>query len=132
MDMGRKENVELVRRGYEAFGTGDMETLKGLLADNIVWHVAGTGRLSGPKMGPDAVIAHFGELFTLSGGTVKVDLHDVVGGGEHVVAIQTNYGERDGKALEMRAATVFTVQDGKVIEAREHLDNTAKADEFWY
>ena len=31
-------NEDLLRRGYDAFGTGDMETLAALLADDIVWH----------------------------------------------------------------------------------------------
>jgi hypothetical protein len=31
-------NEELVRRGYEAFATGDMETLRELLDPEIVWH----------------------------------------------------------------------------------------------
>ena len=60
--MGTAENVELVRRGYEAFNAGDMATLSELFAEDAVWHVAGNGVLSGTKQGRDAVLAYFGEL----------------------------------------------------------------------
>src|ERR1017187_9647570 len=78
--MGSEENANLVRRGYAAFSTGDMATLSGLFADDAVWHVPGSGSLSGAKRGRDAILAFFGELFTRSGGTIKVTLHDVIGG----------------------------------------------------
>jgi ketosteroid isomerase-like protein len=55
--MGAQENVELVRRGYVAFSTGDMATLNGLFAGDAVWHMAGSGVMSGPKQGRDEILA---------------------------------------------------------------------------
>ncbi len=49
-------NEELVRRGYEAFATGDMETLRELLDPEIVWHFPGRSVLAGDHRGPDAVL----------------------------------------------------------------------------
>jgi SnoaL-like domain len=34
---------ELVRRGYEAFNRGDVETLRQLFADTTIWHEPGRG-----------------------------------------------------------------------------------------
>ncbi len=39
--MSEHPNIELSRRGYAAFGTGDMATLTELIADDAVWHVGG-------------------------------------------------------------------------------------------
>ncbi|MFC0457747.1 hypothetical protein ACFFGR_14480 [Arthrobacter liuii] len=39
--MGSQEDAALVRRGYEAFITGDMETLREQFADDVVRHAAG-------------------------------------------------------------------------------------------
>ena len=55
--MGADRNVELVRAGYAAFSAGDMATLNGLFAEDAVWHVPGSGVLSGPKQGRDAILA---------------------------------------------------------------------------
>lgn len=55
-EMGSQEDTALVRRGYEAFITGDMETLREQFADDVVRHAAGTGDLAGYKNGPDAVL----------------------------------------------------------------------------
>lgn len=60
--MGMDKNADLVRRGYEAFISGDMATLREIFAEDAVWHVAGSGVLSGTKQGPDAILAYFGEL----------------------------------------------------------------------
>ena len=129
--MGSQEDVQLVRRGYDAFGAGDMATLSELFNDDAVWHVGGSGGLAGDKTGKEAILAYFGDLFSRSAGTIKVTLDDVVGGENHTVAVQRNYAERDGMALEQRAALVFTIRDDKVCEVYEFLEDTARAAEFW-
>ena len=45
--MGNQEDAAVVRRGYEAFNGGDLETLMGLFADDAVYHVGGSGGLAG-------------------------------------------------------------------------------------
>jgi hypothetical protein len=39
------QNIAVIRRGYEAFGKGDIETLKTLFAPNAIWHSIGAGVL---------------------------------------------------------------------------------------
>ena len=53
--MTEHSNVELTRRGYEAFAKGDLATLTELLADDVVWHVQGVGPLNGNYHGRDEV-----------------------------------------------------------------------------
>ena len=36
-------NVELARRGYDAFAKGDLATLTELIADDATWHALGVG-----------------------------------------------------------------------------------------
>jgi hypothetical protein len=59
--MGSADNADLVRRGYAAFSTGDIAALSELFADDAVWHVPGSGSLSGAKHGRDAILMFFGE-----------------------------------------------------------------------
>ena len=39
--MTEHPNIELARRGYEAFAKGDLAALTELLANDVVWHVQG-------------------------------------------------------------------------------------------
>ncbi|MEY9774502.1 nuclear transport factor 2 family protein [Arthrobacter sp. MW3 TE3886] len=129
--MGTAENVELVRRGYAAFNSGDMATLSDMFAEDAVWHVAGSGVLSGTKQGREAVLAYFGELGARTQGSFQANLEDVVGGENYTVAIQHTRGESNGKTLDMATVITFVVRDGKITEGREFFEDTAKADDFW-
>ena len=129
--MGTAENVELVRRGYTAFNSGDMATLSDMFAEDAVWHVAGSGVLSGTKQGRDAILAYFGELGARTQGHFQANVEDIVGGENHTVAIQQTHGEANGKTLDMPTVITFVVRDGQIAEGREFFEDTAKADDFW-
>lgn len=129
--MGADDNAKLLRRGYEAFGAGDMTTLAELLAEDAVWHIPGKSRLSGDKRGRDAILAYFGELFSLSGGTFRATLHDVVGGEEHTIGLHHNGGERDGKVMDQNAAVVFHIRGGRYLETWEFHGDEANWEAFW-
>jgi uncharacterized protein len=129
--MGAEENAELVRRGYAAFSSGDIATLSGMFAEDAVWNVPGDSPLSGPKEGRDAILAFFGDTMTLTGGTFKVTLDDVIGGETHTVALHHTHGERNGKVLDQKAANVFRIVDGQVVEVSEYSDAGGVGDAFW-
>jgi len=129
--MGTTENVELVRRGYEAFNAGDMATLSELFAEDAVWHVAGSGVLSGTKRGRDAIMSYFGELGARSQGSFQANLQDVIGGEKYTVGIQQTQAQANGKTMDQSTVITFVVRDGKIAEGREFFEDTAKVDDFW-
>ncbi len=53
------KNAEIVRRGYHAFNTADMETLTELFDENASWHTPGRS-IGGDRKGREAVFAQFG------------------------------------------------------------------------
>jgi ketosteroid isomerase-like protein len=48
-----------------------------------------------------------------------------------VVGIQTSTGDRDGKHLEVDNCIVFELEDGRIIDGREHFYDLYAWDEFW-
>lgn len=124
-------NEDLVRRGYDAFMAGDMETLNELFADDIVWHAPGRNALSGDHRGKDAVFAVFAKLAELTGGTFKLEIHDVLANDEHVVVLARSTAERDGKRLDDNGVQVFHVSDGKVTEQWLHPGDVYASDAFF-
>jgi hypothetical protein len=128
--MGSADDVEVIRRGYAAFSAGDMATLNELFTEDAVWHVPGSGALSGTKEGRDGILSFFGELMSRSEGTLTVTLDDV-GGDKHTVAMNRNQASRGGQSLQQDAVIVFVLRDGRVSEARQFFDDTTRNDAFW-
>lgn len=129
--MAEHPNVELVREGYEAFARGDMDWMREHLAQDIVWHVPGNNPLSGDHTGLDQVLGMFGKLMELTGGSFQQEIHDIVGGDEHVVVLVSGRAERpDGRSLENRSVQIFHVKEGKAIEYWIFNEDQAASDAF--
>jgi uncharacterized protein len=125
-------NEDLVREGFAAFGRGDMDALrKQFFADDIRWHVPGRNPLAGDYEGPEQVIQYFTRVFEATGGTLGIELHDVLANDNHAVALYTVSGERAGKQLTDNEVLVYHFRDGKVSEAWTHATDQYAADEFF-
>jgi ketosteroid isomerase-like protein len=72
--MGADENLAIVRRGYEAFNKGDMETLTELFDEGAAWPVPGRSSLAGDHEGREAAFAYFARLGQETGGTFQAEL----------------------------------------------------------
>ena len=66
--MGADENVAVMRRGYEAFNTGDLDTLTEVFDEAMVWHLPGRSSFAKDYQGRDATLAYFGQLAEKTGG----------------------------------------------------------------
>ena len=95
-----KENRELLRRGYDAFVAGAMETLKNeIFAPDIVWHQPGDNPISGERKGVDSVLELCGKYFELTDGTFRVEIHDLLASEDHGVVLGKVYGQRKGRSI---------------------------------
>ena len=124
-------NLELLRRGYAAYTSGDLATIDQLLAEDAVWHVAGRSPLAGDYTGKEQIFGFFGTLQELSGGTATIDVHDLLAGDEHGVALVTESATRNGQEYEGRAMHVLHLRDGKITEFWDAQVDQYSADEFW-
>lgn len=129
--MGAEDNAKLIRRGYEAFSAGDMGTLTEMFAEDASWHVSGQRGLAGTKKGRDNVFAYFGALMERSGGTLKITLHDVIGGTEHTIGLHHDRAERDGRVLDHNVVLIFHVDGERITEVWEIHEDEAANDAFW-
>jgi len=129
--MTEHPNVELARRGYEAFAKGDLATLTELLADDVVWHVQGGGPLSGDYHGRDQVFGFFGRIAEETGGTFRLDVHDILANDEHTVALATLTATRGGKSIEVPVANVTHNRDGQVTEFWSAVTDPEATLDFW-
>jgi ketosteroid isomerase-like protein len=101
--------MTLVRRGYAAFNSGDLETLRSILSHDVAQHVPGTSQLAGAYKGIDAVLGYYGKLAELTDGQFQADLIDVFGDGQgHVTALHQTTATRNGVTRVSRGAILFT------------------------
>ena len=123
-------NAALVRRGYEAFNTADMEALTELFAESASWHTPGRGPLAGDRVGRDTVFAQFGQYGGHTGGTFRATLQQVLTSDDGRVIGIRNTAERNGKT-DVTCCIVFEIEDGRVVDGREHFYDLYAWDEFW-
>jgi ketosteroid isomerase-like protein len=129
--MAEHPNASLLSKGYEAFAKGDMATLTGIFGEDAVWHQSGTSPLSGEYRSRDAVFAFLARFAELSGGTFRVELHDVLANDEHGVALSRETASRQGKQLDSPSVQVYHIRDGKIREAWSVQQDQRRYDEFW-
>ena len=123
--------ADTVRRGYAAFGTGDMDTMRTILAADVAWHAPGQGPQAGDFQGIENVIAEFGRLFQDSGGTFRVEITEILEGDESVVVLARESASREGRTLDQRYAHIFHFRGDQVSEAWVVNYDQAEADAFW-
>ena len=124
-------NEDQLRRGYEAFANGDMDTLVSLWTDDIVWHSPGRSPLAGDYKGAEEILGLFAQLVERSGGTFSVELHDVLANDTHGVGLSVGRAERNGKTLETKDAIVFHFRGDKISEVWLQSFDQYAGDEFW-
>lgn len=129
--MSEHPNVALVRRGYEAFASGDAETLAALIAEDATWHVGGRNLFTDTYRGRDAIFTYFRKLRDFTNETIAIEVHDVLANDEHAVALVQMTAQRARNALDSNATTTFHLQDGQVVEAWTFHENQYEADEFF-
>ena len=125
-------NEAVVRKGYEAFSKGDIETLQNeIFTDDIVWHNPGQNPLSGDYKGISEVLGYFGQLGELTGGSFQVTLEDALADDERTVGLHHATGTRGSKTLDAHEALVFRFRGDKVSEAQGYSGDQYATDQFW-
>jgi uncharacterized protein len=109
-------NVARIRDGYAAFAKGDFAVLNDLFAEDLLWHEPGQNQLSGDHRGREAVYGLLSKLMEVTEGSLRVELDAVVADDEHAVALVVLTASRGGQSVQVNAAQVFHMRDGRVAE----------------
>jgi ketosteroid isomerase-like protein len=130
--MAEHPNVELLRKGIDAFSRGDVDTGRSLWADDVVYHVPGAGPLAGDHKGKDGVLAYLAKAAELAGGTLRMaEVHDVLANDEHGVALLRFTATRKGRQFTWNQANVYHLRNGKMAEAWALPADHRAVDEFF-
>lgn len=123
--MSEHPNVQVVRELLEAFNTQDRDSIDELMADDVVWHTIGGRTATGLKKL---------ELFITEadlGPKVSIEVHDIVGNDDHVIALVEATAETDSGTFTYRTAEILHVTEGKVTERWAFSDDTDRITRFF-
>lgn len=108
------------------------DPLERWISPAIVLEVPGDSPHAGRYEGLPAFRAFLGKAHERAGGSLKLSLHDVAVGDEHVIALATYTAERPGRRpLENRLCHLMRVADGQVVYSRFYTGDQYAVDAFW-
>lgn len=116
--MSEHPNVARVRDAYAAFAKADLDGALADLADDAVFHFTGEGPNSGDHKGRDAIATALVNIYQLTGGTQKLDIHNIYADDKHaVVSLRETATRTDGATLDIEEAHVLAIgDDGKITD----------------
>jgi len=122
-------NEEMLRASYEAFTNGDVGPMLNSFADNIEWHVSGRSPVAGDYSGKADVLDFFSKMMELYGGTLRLEVIDILANDNLGIVVTDERAEYAGKSLEYSGIHRWELRGGKCARFQNYTDDAY--DEFW-
>ena len=131
--MSEADNVSVVQRVFEAFGSGDASAFLGLLSEDVEWTIAGPPSV--PYAGERRGHAGVTEFLQAIGGAVEMERfepQEFIAQGDKVavVGFERARVRATGRAFDNPWVLLFTLRDGKITRFRSYEDTHAMAQAF--
>jgi ketosteroid isomerase-like protein len=126
--MSRREAV--VHRYFAAIDSGDRDGAAAMLHDDVVYHFPGRSPFASTYEGKAAVAGYLKRLSEYTGGSLRVQVHDVTASAEHVVALSQVSARRGEASLSWRLALIMHVDDVAIREIWLHYGDQYAVDAF--
>lgn len=124
-------NEKLIRHAYDLFARGDIDLLRVVLADDVVWHVPGRSALAGDYKGPDEILDLLRTLSAHTGGTFRAEICAVLNDSDRVVVLEQETAQRGDARLDVLAAIDYEIHAGRITEVTVYQGDAYEFDEFW-
>ncbi len=122
-------NALRLREAFDAFGRGDLETVRANMADTCTWTNAGTSPIAGTHTGWDQISSMFGKLLEMTGGTFSMKVLSTLADGTYAVAIYDATSTVAGVTETNRFVLVDDLdKQGKITATHSFAYDQAKAD----
>lgn len=127
------QSMAVVKEFLNAVQTGNNEKLAAILHPDIQWVQPGDSRVSGIKKSGGEVFQMVGTMFAASANTLTLtEIKSVTAHGNSVAClIHWKAAQPTGKTLDVDNIDVYTVEDGKIVEAKIYSSDLSQEDDFW-
>lgn len=124
-------NALILQKIYAHFIDGDVPAMLALCDDKIKFDVPGKSKLAGKYTKENFAAGFAGKLMELSGGNLKLEVHDTMATDRHGVALVSSTVTRQGKPEVVRAAHVWRFENGKPVAWYEYAKDLYQYDSAW-
>jgi ketosteroid isomerase-like protein len=116
-----QENIEIIRRAYEAANRGDFAGADAYVHPDVEFHTYAQSPEAGVYRGKEAVRKYNENLFGQFE-SIRFDVEEIIDAGDRVVVLSTQHAVPKGGQQEMsvRVAEVWTIRDGLLAERRSY------------
>lgn len=125
-----ESNQQLLQKLYADFARGDISAVLAACDDKITFQVPGKSPLAGKYTKAD--FANFvAKMADLSGGTRKIEVHDILASDRHGTVLASDHFTRKGKAVQLRTVHVWRFENGRPVAWYEYQRDLYQFDEAW-
>ena len=125
-----ERDMDAVQRLYQALLDRDIPALTKAFA-HATYHVPGNNIVSGAYHGSQEILGLFAKTAAETNGTLRFELHDQVGGENHIVMLDRVKGTRKGRTLDQSRVVISHVEDGITTDVWLVVEDEYDFDEFW-
>lgn len=127
------QSMAVVKEFLNAVQTGNNEKLAAILHPDIQWAQPGDSRVSGIKQSSGEVFQMVGTMFATSANTLALtEIKSITAHGNSVAClIHWKATQPTGKTLNVDNIDVYTVENGKIVEAKIYSSDLNMEDDFW-
>ena len=129
----QEQAAQTVKTFLTAVQKGDQATFGALIHPNVRWSQPGTNRFSGVKQSSADVFKMVGGMFEATANTLRLtDIKQLTVNGNQVAClIRWEAAQPGGGVLNVDNIDVYTVENGKIVEATVYSADVAQEDYFW-
>ena len=123
-------NAVVLEKIYADFASGNLAGVLAACADSMTFQVPGKSKLAGKY-----TKATFAQLITqmqeLSGGTYKLEAHDILASDLHGAVLASARLQRAGKPVEYRTVHIWRFEGGKPVAWYQYPRDLYQFDATW-
>ena len=124
-------NAKILEKIYADFARGDIASFLAVCDEKMTFQVAGKSRLAGKYTKADFASGFVSKLMELSGGSLKVEVHDILASDRHGVVLASDHLVRSGGPVQLRTAHVWRFENGKPVAWYEYPRDLYHYDQIW-
>lgn len=120
----------LLRQAWQAAAHSDVETLKELWADDIVWHVTADNPWQGDHIGHEAVLEYLAQVGE-AGEIYDTELKDVLMGNDYAALVCRVTTKRADRLLEFDQVLLGRFRGHRIVEVWALPSDPSAVSRFW-
>ncbi len=124
-DSDEPDNVEIIESLYAAFAAGDLDTILAIIDEDVIWIESEGIPYGGTFIGRDAVFAGVFAKIAEDWDDFTATADEFFGAdGDRVIVRQRDGGtfKATGKSMEAEAISIWSLDDGRVVQFRQVID----------